>query len=1243
MLDEVLIMCAAREDLDLAWSGTLIGREPAGRRSDHVAEMMLRQLADGEPGHAADLATATDLSPIPAALSEPDASAAALALTKSPARAAAWVLTVRMGRLWFPGNLSGEDLAALPLLGAERVQSVVAAAGGDRADRLLVRLAAEVGMLRSSVVGARRTGPQRGQAAARRYVEYLQAQRTVALDLGLRRTADRMALVAADLLRLGGLHDDARRVVTELADRLRGSTDRADTLMSAQCHLLIGDGLVTPGSSPEVLGLDLGELGHTPAPVPPEDRADAESSYRTALHLCTEVNAPRGIAAAALRRAYLRRLAGDDAQASALAAAAANQFAAAGDSAGFHLAVLHRVLADVAAGQLSATGPPVAAEIVRWATTVGSPSYAAGLARVARGVGRRWRTAGDVERARVTLTLANDITTGLDDPVESRSALADLADLYVSINSRRPAIVTFELAINRRLPEVGGWDDRAPMPFTVWSELAELVLGQLAMLVEVRDLPGLTRSAGRMRALLARRPHATEPALAYDPAVSGERVLSALIELGARRVTSAGVPATETEFAPRVTAAVSAGLATQLVLLAAMGPLLEAKHLRASGREEAALKRAERGLRAARAAGEAGRAYEIVILAWLGRYVQARARVMDLAAASPELPAARHVELLVAAHGFTEAAAVLAASGGARPDGERGPYADSSFARMAERDRRLLAATVALGADEPARARSLLREAIDEFERWFAGLSHDVHRTSVCDDLKINELYLRAAQAALAVGDAGAALVLGDRPRSLPLRYLLDDRLELRRSPAQQAGAIRCWNEANARWTGAFDELATIRPQDGPAVADARRRLDRAQADLERAEAAARRAAPQLAARARRRTSPSSMDAAAVAEHLPPGALLLSFMAGSDVLLGWALTGRRTVGRTTWIAPDRLLGLARSAVGALAGVPTADPAAPAELAALLLEPFRPLIEEHDQVIVAGGGAFGLVPFAALPFDGGRPLGASRVVSQVPALDLLTRSTADRPISTRDAVVIGPGRFAPTRGLPALPGAALEARLVARALDARLLGSDGPEPATRDRVRAALGTARVLHVASHGLLREDAATNSAVALDGADELSVADLMGLDFDADLVVLSACDTGRGVATFGGEILGLARGLLAAGTRRAVVSLWPVDDVATCVLMVEFYRGLVAGKAPASALGAAREHLRGLSAADRAEHYASLAAAAGVATAAADAVGSSPRSRNLHPEPPSRPTSASDGLAGSRLWAPFVLIGAP
>jgi CHAT domain-containing protein len=82
------------------------------------------------------------------------------------------------------------------------------------------------------------------------------------------------------------------------------------------------------------------------------------------------------------------------------------------------------------------------------------------------------------------------------------------------------------------------------------------------------------------------------------------------------------------------------------------------------------------------------------------------------------------------------------------------------------------------------------------------------------------------------------------------------------------------------------------------------------------------------------------------------------------------------------------------------------------------------------------------------------------------------------------------------------------------------------------------------------------------------LEVSEITDLDLDCDLVVLSACQTGRGQLLSGEGILGLSRAFLYAGARSVVVSLWNVSDISTSQMMKSFYQRLVGGIGNAAAL---------------------------------------------------------------------------
>lgn len=123
--------------------------------------------------------------------------------------------------------------------------------------------------------------------------------------------------------------------------------------------------------------------------------------------------------------------------------------------------------------------------------------------------------------------------------------------------------------------------------------------------------------------------------------------------------------------------------------------------------------------------------------------------------------------------------------------------------------------------------------------------------------------------------------------------------------------------------------------------------------------------------------------------------------------------------------------------------------------------------------------------------------------------------------------------------------------------------------------------RYVHFATHGYVDSERPELSAIVLSLVDEkgqpqdgfLRAHDIYNLNLPAELVVLSACETGLGKEVKGEGLVGLTQGFMYAGARRVVVSLWNVNDKATADLMARFYRGMLREKkTPAAALRAAQ-----------------------------------------------------------------------
>ena len=161
---------------------------------------------------------------------------------------------------------------------------------------------------------------------------------------------------------------------------------------------------------------------------------------------------------------------------------------------------------------------------------------------------------------------------------------------------------------------------------------------------------------------------------------------------------------------------------------------------------------------------------------------------------------------------------------------------------------------------------------------------------------------------------------------------------------------------------------------------------------------------------------------------------------------------------------------------------------------------------------------------------------------------------------------------PAREVPApLPNTRTEVTSIAQLYGTRALIG---EAATEASVRRVIEQADIVHLATHGYFHPTRAMSGAVLLtvpmtppvtgetknDG--ELQAWEILDqLTLKARLVVLSACETGRGRVMRGEGVVGLARALQAAGAQSVVGSYWNVDDASTATFMVEFHRGVRRG----------------------------------------------------------------------------------
>ena len=977
--------------------------------------------------------------------------------------------------------------------------------------------------------------------------------------------------------------DVARRAarMADTADPLDACRRLAgdDPVAHAHLNLIRGDWALEPLSHPEVLGLQL-TSGLPPGMAAAADVPAAESFYAAANALYRQAGAARGQAVVTFRRAHLARHLRNHTACTQLRDDARWQALRCGERGLVRIIDVHSVLDRLDSGE---DVPPGELDpIAEWGHADGSTGLARGLVRLIIARANAWRDTGATLAALRALRIARRFVRALDAEVESESADRAYIDLADRVNFRRAsaALLAAETA-----EAVTRMRDQ-PADVLAWLRGADLVMSLDRAVEALADPDFKAVAAARLAEIDAAapvvRPEQPSP---VDPAVAAVRE-------SARRA--------------------------EMLLLRYRGRRAEQAGFReqARGLLQDALARAERD-------GDA--LMQIVLLVELDRRDEARPiadRLFGSGALHPDHAADLYLRLGDAAS--AQRALDMLDAAGWTPPVDR-PWEDP--ARRAE--------LAELAGDHVTAAR-LAGKAAEEFERRAAQLVRDALRSSATDDVTVAGLYHTGALAHLGLAaqqpdsagstETAAAFDMAERCRGVVVDVLrsLDS---LPAGPPQ--AAVRRWLEAGSAWAAMYEGLAdevTQDPAHTPSAAHLRRRLLAAEDELDQTEMQVARLAPGVLA-GRRGYRPGS-DLADVQRHLGDDTALVLYETFDEDLLVWALDRRAVRHERIRIKARDLACEARRFHTSCATQRPDDPAGTA-LAKLLLDPVASVIDGHRRLLVVPHRSLALVPFHALPFDG-TVLGEHAAVSVLPSGALVTRREAGRPPRLdRPALLVGDPAYAADRGLPRLPGAATEAATIARLIGTPdpLLDADATEAAVAERVSGR----RIVHLATHGVVDERGPNRSFVALAGYDELTVGDIMGLDLAADLVVLSACHTGRGTATAGGDIVGLVRAAVAAGARHIVVSLWPVDDEAGCLLMTGMYERLVAGDDVAHALTGAQRRVRRMDGAGRRDAYEQL-------RQQADTQPAIPGARDARP-PNFVPQTKKSGFP--YYWAPFIHVG--
>jgi tetratricopeptide (TPR) repeat protein len=239
---------------------------------------------------------------------------------------------------------------------------------------------------------------------------------------------------------------------------------------------------------------------------------------------------------------------------------------------------------------------------------------------------------------------------------------------------------------------------------------------------------------------------------------------------------------------------------------------------------------------------------------------------------------------------------------------------------------------------------------------------------------------------------------------------------------------------------------------------------------------------------------------------------------------------------------------------------------------ILIKPIAQYLpkDSNARVIFVPQESLFLVPFPALQDEEGKYLIDKHTILTAPAIQVLELThqqrvkTRESGVASGEVLVVGnptmPKIPIINKQLIPLPGAEKESIQIADLFKTQAITGS---KATETLIVQKMTQARIIHFATHGLLDDfkGLGVPGAIALAPSTKddgfLTSGEILDMKLSAELVVLSACNTGGGDITSDG-VIGLSRSLITAGVPSVIVSLWSVDDKSTASLMSEFYRNL-------------------------------------------------------------------------------------
>jgi len=976
-------------------------------------------------------------------------------------------------------------------------------------------------------------------------------------------------LVAADFCKSA---NDIQEAINWLTQANELAEKNNDGVGQANCQLMYGDWLSAPFSTPLVWNFAMesssSQGGALPSaveavefsPSTPENIAQARQAYEAAQQLFAHANNPLGLGEVQLRFGYLSMLAEDFVATADFAEQASKSFQENGDGANARLAETHRLMALVAENRIP-EAQDLAKSIGDWCLESGNFSWTVGLGLL---VGRFARhlmlRKGKAELAIKAYRIARQLQSAIGANYHAAQYLTDIGEVYKATGQHEAAIVHFEQAV----------DELALVLDKEWlglqDELNTVIHTRTNMVMFMSDIfqLGMRRQdADLMDRSLARMQAACEK-LRKEANEEHEKTMSQIGQV--------------------------IGLCNEMAQQSlVLSPLYRAKQLRDQGdlagfekhwqRSRDALEKVSPEQKAILGSSVWGMKRDWKKAAesfkeYIGLGGNNRGFIGELLESIQQYGERGKEELQLHQYNFH----TLAFSGLVRT--KQFSEALTHFEALSKTFGeawwlREQAPWLSLSdAGEMMEGLGRLDEALRLFDMGFVLLDERRNQLSQ-DELKValnssqntQYLYAYAARTALSAKQPERAFNYAEQGKARGLLDLMEQNSLLGKN--EDAGNSLRFNlrEIDAYRSSLTAELAKERsnPSSQPD------KVERLILQLNEAETRRQTIEQDFLKQAKivDKEQATTSPLAAVLKALPHDTLLIEYLLTSEHLLIWAVQSAGIAFAQAYPLADWEV---KSEISQLRKAITARqewmvPAA--QLSKRLLDPIAGLVSRFPKIIIVPHGALHTLPFQVLPLDG-KPIGLQKSLSYLPgasAMRFLEKATI-RP----NAQILSVGN--PTGDLGA---AAVEALFVARQFEGMekiLIGSAATEMAVKDR----LPNAELLHFATHGEISEESPMHSALSLANGESLTLQELTGIQLRAELVVLSACDTGRGAHTGGDDVLGLTRGLIAGGAKSAMVSLWQVNDVSTALLMGHFYQQLKKGVPAPAALGLAQVYLSNL-----------------------------------------------------------------